>query len=82
MRAVALCASTGRDLLAHFAPRAAFVRHPTLDHVPPLVAIPSTLSAAETTYGGGAVAGGDFSATAAGREISVASVETLVRRAW
>jgi alcohol dehydrogenase len=58
MRAVALCAATGRDLLAHFAPGAAFVRHPVLAHVPPLIAVPSTLSAAETTYGGGAVAGG------------------------
>lgn len=58
MRAVAMCAATGEAMLAHFPGGAAFVRRPPLDGVPPLVAVPSTLSAAETTYGGGAVHGG------------------------
>jgi alcohol dehydrogenase class IV len=58
MRAVALCSATGKHFLEHFAAGAAFVRHAPLPHVPPLVAVPSTLSAAETTYGGGAVQGG------------------------
>ena len=58
MRAVALCAASGTPMLAHFARGSAFARLPPLDGVPPLVAVPSTFSAAEATYGGGTVHGG------------------------
>lgn len=59
MRAVALCLRTGRRMVEHFPAGQAFVRDPP-DGAggPGLIAVPSTLSAAETTFGGGVVAAG------------------------
>lgn len=56
MRAVALCLRSGRPMLDHFPADQAFVRDPpAANGGPALIAIPSTLSAAETTFGGGVV---------------------------
>jgi alcohol dehydrogenase class IV len=57
MRGIAVCATTGRAIRDLFPDGSRFVRLASVVGMPPLIAVPTTMSAAETSFGGGTVFG-------------------------